>query len=411
MRPSDDPRLVRRAQRLEYGRSLPLGVLLPMETTLFVAIALRHFDAPGLVKGLVAAAAGVGLMATPFVTAWARQWQRPVMVPVGVLCAVGAAGLLLASVGPLATFVIGSIIGIASINALYTLVTVTYERNLPPTEIGRRVGRAMSLKVLVQAGAGLAMGWFLTVRLDLWWCVPLLGAFMLALLVVLHVRIPSDPLPPVPGVRNRPWPHFHLLRDDRRLRLTLIAWMLMGFGNLMLLPLRIEYLGNPRYGIDASTTLIAVLTVVIPSIVRLSTMPMFGWVFDRLSFFSSRILVNFLFALYVAAFFTGTSMTGLVIGAMLLGVGSAGGDLTWNLWVTKFAPAGRVADYMGLHTFFTGTRAIAAPIIGFAIIDSTPLSTVALMAAGLMVAASFVLVPEMRVERRARAEAAAVTAP
>ena len=98
------------------------------------------------------------------------------------------------------------------------------------------------------------------------------------------------------------------------------------------------------------------------------------------------------------------------VGAMLLGVGSAGGDLTWNLWVTKFAPPGRVADYMGLHTFFTGTRAIAAPIIGFAIIDSTPLSTVALMAAGLMVAASFVLVPEMRVERRARAEAAAVTA-
>ena len=85
--------------------------------------------------------------------------------------------------------------------------------------------------------------------------------------------------------------------------------------------------------------------------------------------------------------------------------------MAWGLWVTKFAPHDRVADYMGLHTFFTGTRAIAAPIIGFAIIDSTPLSTVALMAAGLMVAASFVLLPEMRVERRARAEASSVTAP
>jgi len=166
--------------------------------------------------------------------------------------------------------------------------------------------------------------------------------------------------------------------------------------------LRVEYLAQPRYGINADATKIAVLTVVVPSAVRLVSMPVFGAVFDRMSFFAARILVNVLFALYVAAFFTGRSDSGLIVGAVALGIGSAGGDLMWSLWVTKFAPAGRTADYMGLHTFFTGVRAVAAPIFAFAIVTHVSLSTVAVIAAALMVAASLVLVPEARAERSAR---------
>jgi hypothetical protein len=199
-------------------------------------------------------------------------------------------------------------------------------------------------------------------------------------------------------VLNRPWPHFHLLGEDRRLRLTLGAWMLMGFGNLMLQPLRVEYLARPRYGISANPAKITLITVTVPAVVRLLSMPVFGVMFDRLSFFASRIMVNLLFAMYVAAFFTGTSDVGLVAGATVLGVASAGGDLSWNLWVTKFAPAGRVADYMGLHTFFTGIRAATAPLLAFAVVARFSLGSVAAVAAVLMVASSLVLVPEARAE-------------
>lgn len=403
MRPSDDPRVVRRAQLADLARAVPLGVLLPLETSVLVTIALKHFDAPGLVKGVIAAANGVGLLATPLVTSWARRWGRPAMVPVAVLSLIGTLGFLAAATGALPLYVVGSIVGIATVNAMYPLVTVSYERNFPPRQLGRRVGWGLSLKVLVSALVGLAMGEYLNADLDRWWVVILAGAAASAALIVLNLRMPSEPLARVPGVRNTAWPHFHLLREDRRLRLTLTAWMLMGFGNLMLYPLRVEYLGNSRYGISADAAKIVVLTVVVPSVVRLLVMPLFGQVFDRLSFFSSRILVNIVFALYVAAFFTGTSDTSLMIGSVLLGIGAAGGDLMWSLWVTKFAPAGRTADYMGLHTFSTGVRAVVAPIVGFAILGHIPLGTVALIAAGLMLAASFVLVPEMRAERSARA--------
>ncbi len=384
---------------LDLARSVPLGVLMPLEASLLVTIALKHFEAPGLVKGIVAAANGVGLLATPFVTWWARRWGRAVMIPVACLSVIGVVGFVIGSIDSLLLFALGSVLGIATINAMYPLVTVTYERNFPPTELGRRVGWGMSLKVLVSAVVGLGMGAYVSAHPGRWWIVTVLGAVACAVLVVLHVQTPSGRLAEVDS-HQRAWlPHFELLRLDRRLRLTLTAWMLMGFGNLMLLPLRVEYLGNPRYGIAASTATIAVLTVVVPSVVRLLSLPLFGMVFDRLSFFAARIIVNVLFAAYVAAFFTGTSTVGLVAGAMVLGIGSAGGDLMWSLWVTKFAPPGRTADYMGLHTFFTGVRAVSAPIVGFAVLGRVSLGSVALIAAALMVAASLVLVPEARAER------------
>ncbi|MEZ5302399.1 MAG: hypothetical protein R3F11_17460 [Verrucomicrobiales bacterium] len=42
-----------------------------------------------------------------------------------------------------------------------------------------------------------------------------------------------------------------------------------------------------------------------------------------------------------------------------------GGNIAWSLWVTKLAPADRVAEYMSVHTFTTGLRGMAAPFLGF----------------------------------------------
>ncbi|MFM8266738.1 MAG: hypothetical protein ACKOA2_01790, partial [Ilumatobacteraceae bacterium] len=288
------------------------------------------------------------------------------------------------------------------VNSVYPLTTSTYAHNFPPSEMGRRVGWGMALKVLVAAVFGLAIGQILTVRLDLWWSVVAAAGMMMLVMAALERRMPSAPLARSEVEHRRVLPHFDLLGEDRQLRLTIIAWMLMGFGNLMLLPLRVEYLARPQYGIDADPRRIALITVVVPSAVRLVMMPVFGVVFDRLSFFASRILVNVLFAAYVAAFFTGTSSFGLYAGSVILGVAAAGGDLMWSLWVTKFAPPDRTADYMGLHTFFTGVRSFLAPLVGFAIVGQVSLTWIAVGAAVLMLLASSILVPEMRAERSAR---------
>ena len=74
--------------------------------------------------------------------------------------------------------------------------------------------------------------------------------------------------------------------------------------------------------------------------------------------------------------------------------------------VRAAGPCGRLH---GLHTFSTGIRAVAAPLVGFLVIAHIALSSVALMAAGLMIASSMILLPEARAERAARAELADVT--
>ena len=375
----------------------------PLESSVLLTIAIKTFDAPALTKGVLAAAGGFGLLASPFVTAISRRSGRPVMHIAAFVLVLSSVGFLFALTGSLVALVVGAIVGGASVNAVVPLTTLTYERNFPVETRGKRVARGMSLRVGVSAVVGLAMGSFLKHNPTQWWVVVAAGAIAAAVQAVCFALIPSTALARVPGVANRPWPHFDLLGTDRQLRLTLGSWMLMGFGNLMLLPLRVEYLAKPQYGIEADARKIALMTVVIPSIVRLLCIPVFGVVFDRLSFFTARILVNVLFATYIGAFFTGTSDAGLIFGAVALGVGGAGGDLMWTLWVTKFAPSDRVADYMGLHTFFTGVRAVAAPILGFAIIGKLSLGVVAGISVLMMLGASGVLLPEARAERARRA--------
>jgi hypothetical protein len=399
--------VVGRTQVVDVIRSIPLGVILPLETSLLLTIAIKHFDASGLTKGLIAAGGGFGLLIAPAITALARRHGFTAMAMASLVALIGAVGFTLAAVDHVGLFVAGSLLGLTAVNASYPLMIFTYQRNFPALERGKRVGRGLVMKVAVSAPLAVAMGAWLTDRPQLWWLVVLTGALAAVALAWLYRRIPSEQLDNVDEVgadRLRLFPHFELMQEDRQLRLTLFAWMLMGFGNLMLVPLRVEYLAQPEYGIEADAALIMILTVAIPAVMRLVTTPVFGRLFDRMSFFASRIMINLLFALYVAAFFTGSSRAGLVIGSITLGIAIAGGDLMWMLWVTKFAPKHRVADYMGLHTFFTGIRAVLAPLLAFMVIGVLPLEVIAITAAILMVISSAILVPEARAERRTRLE-------
>ena len=393
---------------VDLARSVPLGVILPLETSVLLTIAIKHFDAPGLAKGLIAAASGIGLLGSTVLTAAARRSRRRSMTIASMVIGGGAVGFALAATGSLELYVVGVIIGLAALSMNLPLLTATYQRNFSPLDRGRRVGRGLSLKVAVSAPLSIVMGAWLGHHFDRWWVLVLLAAVAASVLSVLNRLFPSEPLGAVEGQRTHPWPRFELLREDRRLKVILMAWMLMGFGNLMLLPLRIEYLAQPRYGIQASAATITMLTVAVPSSMRLLTTTFFGAIFDRMSVFTIRILLNALFIVYVVVFFSGTSMIGLWLGSITLGLAFAGGDLMWMLWVTKFAPPGRVADYMGLHTFFTGLRSVSAPLFAYLIIEQISLGWIAVLGVALMAMSSVILVPDATRDERQRRLAAVV---
>jgi hypothetical protein len=202
---------------------------------------------------------------------------------------------------------------------------------------------------------------------------------------------------------THPLRSLRFIRDDVIFRRTLICWMLMGFANLMMLPLRVEYLGNPRYNQGLAVGAVAMLTGVIPNLARLVLSPIWGYLFDHMNFFALRVTLNVGFAIGILTFFMSHSMIGLICGALVFGISNAGGDVAWSLWVTKFAPAGRVADYMSIHTCLTGFRGVLAPLVAFYFVSPSSLGVLALVSSGLIVGATLLLIPEIKLGKRAPA--------
>jgi len=92
----------------------------------------------------------------------------------------------------------------------------------------------------------------------------------------------------------------------------------------------------------------------------------------------------------------------MVCAAVLFGISNAGGDVAWSLWVTKFAPPARVADYMSVHTFLTGVRGVAAPVCAFHFASPDSLERMVLISSGLILTATALLIPEIKFGRKAR---------
>ena len=193
------------------------------------------------------------------------------------------------------------------------------------------------------------------------------------------------------GAGTHPLRAFRVVGEDPVFRWTLVSWMLMGFANLTMFPLRVEYLSNRRYGLDLSAEEVALLTSVIPNVARLCFTRAWGRLFDRMNFLTLRALLNTGFMLGILSFFTGGGMTGLVAGALLFGVSNAGADVAWTLWVTKFAPPGRVTEYMAVHTFLTGLRGVVAPFAAFYLALHAGIATTAVVMAGMILVASLIL--------------------
>jgi hypothetical protein len=213
-------------------------------------------------------------------------------------------------------------------------------------------------------------------------------------------QVPSNTLVSAEG--SHPFRALRFAYDDELFRRTLMCWMLMGFANLMMTPMRVEMLANPKYGIAMSVGQIAFLTGVVPNAARVVLIPIWGWLFDRVNFFVLRVTLNLGFALGILTFFTSTDFAGLVTGAIIFGISTAGGDIAWSLWVTKFAPENRVADYMSVHTFFTGMRGVVAPITAFQLANAFPLSGLGIVSAVLIFLATLLLLPEIKFGRRAK---------
>jgi MFS family permease len=381
--------------RYEKWRSAAAGVLETAGTTFLLLIAVRYFHAGALAKGLVASGGSLGLMLGPVVVSqvarlgWSSSKAAALMAGVGSVVV-----LLMAALPFLPVFVAGSILGMTATSAAIPLLTQMYHENYPDNARGKIFSRTIMIRIAVAAAFSQLAGQAYSGRIEKFQSLLLIFAAAFAVAAFALARIPTRRLMSEKG--SHPFRALRFAYHDRIFRQTLIAWMLMGFANLMMIPMRVEMLANPKYGISLTVVEIAFLTGVVPNVARIVLSPVWGWLFDRANFFVLRVVLNLGFAIGILTFFTSDDMTGLVVGAIVFGISNAGGDIAWSLWVTKFAPENRVADYMSVHTFFTGVRGLLAPITAFQLAKTLPLTTLGWISAGLIFASIALLLPEIR---------------
>lgn len=408
-----DPERLKKTFLLEHIRSAFHGISEPFARTFFLLIAIRVFAAEALAQSLIAGAMGVGLLISPVTVSLARRCQLPVTAISGVAIALAGVALFLGSyLSGFPAFLLSALPAVIVPGACLPLFTELYQQNYPVEARGSLFGRTQRIFVALAVSSAWLCGYGLEVNLDSWplWtrCFGIAMTAGGSVLLLYPARpLDRDPWTPAerPGRRSMLTPLFRSLRwvaSDGDYRWVLGIYMVMGFGNIMMMPLRVIILADPQYGFNKSPEFIAIVTAVIPPVMLFLFTPLWGKLFDRMNFFLLRTILNFMLVASILFYFLPGTTWGFVTGSVLLGLAFSGGNVAWSLWVTKMATPERVADYMSGHTFFTGVRALLAPLISVPLAAVVPMEWLVAVSCSMILISIGMLGPEIKTWRARR---------
>ncbi|MBT4223062.1 MAG: MFS transporter [Opitutae bacterium] len=366
-----------------------MGIIEAGYNSLALLVAIRFFDASDSAKSLIACGASIGFLLAPVFLLVASKSHLKVS-GICALCMIGSAigTLCAASTNQVWVYTIALMAALVIVAQVPSLMVHIYSRNYLHGERGRRISGNLMISAGIGALTSLIIGQLLDQNIQFYHQILLgitIACFCAALL---HLRIPSEPL----REKNQPslTQDLRLAFRDRFFAGMLFAWMLMGVGNLVTIPLRVEYAANPSYGINATNTMVLLITVIIPAITRVISAPVWAFFFDRVNLAFVRISINLFFFGGIFLYFYSQTLIWLAISSALIGWATGGGTLAWSLWVTKVAPPGRESAYMSVHSFFTGVRGVPAPFVGYWILSTLGPKDVAHISVSFIAASSII---------------------
>ncbi|MBX7208156.1 MAG: MFS transporter [Verrucomicrobiaceae bacterium] len=387
-----------RTFRNELLRSVPAGVLDTLGSTFGMLVAVRVFEAGKLAKSTFLSATSGGLIASLFVVPLLLRTRSTVTKIAARVQFIAAAFFVLPALMPEkeAVFIIGSSMGLFFFALQVPLQTQIYRLNYPEETRGKLFALTATTRSFAAAVAGLAGGWLLGWKLHSY--VWLLWAFAVASAVsgFWTYGLPAMPWQMPEGSQSRLLSSWRWVREDRDFRTLLISWMIMGIGNLVSWSLLVEFLANEKHGHSLPTETVVWITGVVPVVFRVVFTYPWGLLYDRVNFFAVRASLNVVFALASLFYYCGGGLPWWVAGMALFGIGNAGGNVTWSLWVTKLAPKHAVAEYMSVHSFLTGVRGIIAPYLAFAMIDCMSFPSIGIVCSIMVFSASGFIVARAR---------------
>ncbi len=395
------PQTVRRTFALETVRSVSVGIQETAFQTFAILIALKQFDSGPGVKSFILASQAIGLIGSLFIIPWVQRSSIRLNHAAAGISFVAAIGFIVAALmkNSEVGFLGGMSLGFICMALPMPLQTQLLRHNYPD----KQRGRLFSITIVARAISAMAFAWFGGKLLEnnFEQFPTILTCFAIATLIstVCFLFLPS-PLIDRKAVAAMPRVHiFHSmrwLRDDAQFRTVIFAAMAMGLGFLPAIALRVEYLGNPDHGIMLDVATIALLTGVVPSFARLLSTFFWGWLFDRMQVFRLRAIVNLCFLAGILTYFTTPVYSLLFAGSVIFGIARGGGEILWNLWVTKLAEPEHVGEYMSVHTFLTGARALIAPFYGFYLASLLSVKAVVVSSSILIGVSVIILIPLMK---------------
>ena len=367
-RTNQEERIASDTKKYDLRRNLFNGIVEASFYSSVLLVAIRHFGASDTAKSLLAGGSCLGFLLAPGFLLLIGKCKVPVSRICALLTVGTGTGILLSSSANSAWIYTGWVLAACILaGQVLSLMVHVYSRNYRSGERGRKISGNLMLSAIVGAGTALLIGRLLDDDLNHFRPIAVVVFLFCLCTAFYHLKIPSLPLKQGTGGLGQDLRH---ALKDRLFFWMLTGWMLMGIGNLVTIPLRIEYLANPAYGIDASNTVVLAITLVIPLLTRVASIPVWGWAFDRFNLAFVRIAINLFFLVGLFFYFQTKDLLFLSLAAGLIGWATGGGTMAWTLWVTKVAPSGRESSYMSVHTFFTGLRGVPAPFVGYWIITT-----------------------------------------
>lgn len=371
------------------------GVLSSGAQTFCLFIAIRFFNAGDTTKALIAASPFMGMFLSMLLLHYASltNWKKSTWGALPSL--ITGFCLILAAWAPsLILFACLVIAGYICRSALLPFITDIYNDNYPPDKRGAFFSKPLLISVGIAALSGFIGSWFLNLDINNYhWIFMFLGFCAIGKAVAIF-SMPSEPV--VNSPHTHPFGNMKYVVQDTSFGYVLLTWFIMGFANLWTLPLRVDYVTAPEWGIEGSAIFVAMIITIIPETIRMVLIPFWATLFDKMNFVLLRMILNLLFGFGVLSFFITSNPWVICFGSALIGAAFAGGSIAWNLWVTKYAPPGKAGAYMSVHVSLTGIRGTIGPILGYWTVGLIGAQNIGILSFAMMFFATLMLIPEIK---------------
>lgn len=346
------------------------GIYLALAVFVAPIVAVTAFEATPLELTILVSAFPVGAFLAPLWAALGRHWGMQKLVTQMAIWANVPLFLIFwleRSDAALFTLLItvSQLLNSAMRMGQSSLYGIMYAKRIR----GRVLGRLAFWQYLTMVPSILITGWLLDKSAEmcrvLYPLAGLCGLIGACYYGMLHVDKASLPTAPRPSFRASVRGVQRVILQDRAYLLFQFAFFLSGSAFFMSTHV-ILLLTRDQFGFGAFE--LSLWLSVVPQTLLAIGSPAWGYILDRFGIVRCRLLISLLMTGYLASFLggLGLSLAPLIyLGSVLQGVSNGGGQLTWSLASSHFAP--RIEDvplYNGIHFVLNGIRGLVMPWVG-----------------------------------------------